>query len=68
MLNTRITTALADGSLEARAGVKLGHEDSRIMICGNPEMVEDIRNQLMIAGYGVSRSNKPGQIAVENYW
>jgi ferredoxin--NADP+ reductase len=67
-LHARITTALADGNLEQRAGIRMNHEDSRIMICGNPQMVDDIRHQLMIAGYGVSRSSKPGQIAVENYW
>lgn len=68
MLNKRITTALADGSLEAEAGLKLDPAVSRVMICGNPEMVDDIRKQLAQAGFAVSRRGNPGTLAVENYW
>ncbi|CAN5449507.1 ferredoxin--NADP reductase [soil metagenome] len=68
MLGTRITAALADGSLEAAAGVKLDLARSRIMICGNPAMVDDVRKQLVKAGFAVSRRARPAQIAVENYW
>ena len=50
------------------AGVKLDHERSRIMICGNPEMVDDIRHHLQNTGYRVSRRGEPGHMAVENYW
>ncbi|HEU4621393.1 MAG TPA: ferredoxin--NADP reductase [Burkholderiaceae bacterium] len=68
MLNERITSALANGKLEEAAGVKLDRERSRIMICGNPQMVDDIRGQLTEAGYVVSRRGQPGHMAVENYW
>lgn len=68
MLNVRMTTAIADGSLETRAGLKLDHERARIMICGNPEMVEDVRKALRARGYTTARRGKPGNIAVENYW
>ncbi|WP_085314649.1 ferredoxin--NADP reductase [Derxia lacustris] len=68
MLNKRITTALADGSLEAEAGLKLDPATSRVMICGNPEMVDDIRKQLAKSGFAVSRRGVPGTMAVENYW
>jgi len=67
-LNERITSAIADGKLEQFAGVKLDQERSRIMICGNPEMVDDIRKQLTDKGYAVSRRGQPGHMAVENYW
>ncbi|WP_028310334.1 ferredoxin--NADP reductase [Derxia gummosa] len=68
MLAKRITTALADGSLAAEAGVPLDPATSRVMICGNPTMVDDIRKQLAAMGFAVSRRGVPGTMAVENYW
>jgi ferredoxin--NADP+ reductase len=67
-LRARIPALLGSGALEARAGVKLDHTRSRIMICGNPAMVDDIRHHLQNAGYRVSRRGEPGHMAVENYW
>jgi ferredoxin--NADP+ reductase len=67
-LNARIPATLGSGALEARAGIKLDRERSRIMICGNPEMVDDIRHHLQNTGYRVSRRGEPGHMAVENYW
>ncbi len=68
VLSARIPALLASGALEEKAGVKLDHERSRIMICGNPDMVDDIRKHLTNAGYAVSRRGQPAQMAVENYW
>lgn len=67
-LQARIPALLGSGALEARAGVKLDHQRSRIMICGNPKMVDDIRHHLQNGGYRVSRRGEPGHMAVENYW
>ena len=67
-LHARIPALLASGALEARAGIKLDQERSRIMICGNPEMVDATRHHLQNAGYRVSRRGEPGHMAVENYW
>jgi ferredoxin--NADP+ reductase len=67
-LKQRITVALNDGSLEQAAGVNLDLTRSRIMICGNPEMVDDTRKNLSAKGFTVSRRGQPGHMAVENYW
>jgi ferredoxin/flavodoxin---NADP+ reductase len=67
-LNARIPALLADGVLEGAAGTALDPARSRIMICGNPEMVDDIRHRLQAMGYRVSRRGEPGHMAVENYW
>lgn len=67
-LDARIPALLASGALEARAGAALDHTRSRIMICGNPAMVDDTRHHLQNAGYRVSRRGEPGHMAVENYW
>lgn len=67
-LHSRITELLACGALTEKTGLALTPEHSRFMICGNPEMVTDIRNTLKNMGFGPARRNKPGEIAVENYW
>ncbi len=64
----RIPAAIDDGSLERHAGLPLEHARSRIMICGNPEMVDDTRKLLAARGYTTSRRGAPGHLAVENYW
>jgi ferredoxin--NADP+ reductase len=67
-LDARIPALIDSGALERAAGVKLDHERSRIMICGNPEMVDDTRKHLTALGFAMSRRGKPGHMAVENYW
>lgn len=68
MLHSRITELLQNSALETAAGIPLDHDRSRIMICGNPDMVDDIRKTLSTRGYSVSRRGQPGNMAVENYW
>jgi ferredoxin--NADP+ reductase len=67
-LRERVTKLLANGVLEENIGVKLDHDRSRIMLCGNPEMVEDSRTLLLDRGFRVSRRGDPGHLAAENYW
>ena len=67
-LRDRVTKLVASGVLEENIGLKLDHERSRIMLCGNPEMVEDSRKLLNERGFRVSRRGDPGHLAVENYW
>jgi ferredoxin/flavodoxin---NADP+ reductase len=67
-LRDRVTKLLASGVLEENLGIKLDHDRSRIMLCGNPEMVEDSRKLLTERGFRISRRGDPGHLAVENYW
>lgn len=67
-LNGRITTLIENGELERAAGVELTPEHSRVLICGNPQMVDDTRQLLKQRGMNLSLSRRPGQVAVENYW
>lgn len=67
-LSARIPRILADGRLEAHAGAAVDREDSRVMVCGNPEMARELRGQLAALGFQTSRRNVPGQMAFENYW
>ncbi|GGK00193.1 ferredoxin--NADP reductase [Pseudomonas matsuisoli] len=67
-LNARVTTLIENGELERAAGIALEPEHSRIMLCGNPQMIEDTRAVLKTKGMSLALTRKPGQVAVENYW
>jgi ferredoxin--NADP+ reductase len=67
-LRDRVTKLLGSGVLEENIGLRLDHDRSRIMLCGNPEMVEDSRRILTERGFRMSRRGDPGHLAVENYW
>jgi ferredoxin--NADP+ reductase len=64
----RIPALIADGRLEARAGVALAAENAQVMLCGNPAMVEDTQKVLEARGMRRHRRREPGQITVETYW
>lgn len=67
-LHGRITQLLENGELERAAGVPITPEHSRVMLCGNPQMIDDTRNLLKQRDLRLSLSRRPGQVAVENYW
>lgn len=67
-LQGRITDAISDGTLEHAAGTQLSPEHSRVMICGNPDMVEETRALLKARELNLSLSRRPGGVAVETYW
>lgn len=64
----RITHLIKNGKLEEYTKTPINVLDSRIMICGNPEMVDDTRKLLAERNLVISRRGKPGNMAVENYW
>jgi len=67
-LRARLPALIADGSLEREAGLVLSPEVSRILICGNPQMLDDVRSALLDRGLRSDRSSAPGHFASENYW
>ncbi len=67
-LEGRITTALEDGRLEARANRSLEPADSHVMLCGNPGLVKEMQALLEARGLERNRRRRPGQITVERYW
>ena len=64
----RIPSLLESGQLEFLVKCKLSLQKSKIMICGNPEMIKQTRTRLKEMGFKNSRKNSSGQIAVENFW
>ena len=67
-LPARIPELIRSGRLEEAVGLPLGLDESRVMICGSPEMVRDCHKALMERGFRLSRLAAPAQIAVENAW
>jgi len=67
-LSGRVTTAFADGSLEARAGLALDPERSHLMLCGNPDMILELTAVLALRGLRKHRVRTPGHITAEKYW
>lgn len=64
----RITTAWDSGALESAAGAAITASSSRVMLCGNPQMIEDMRARLHARGMKPCRRMAPGQFLTENYW
>jgi ferredoxin--NADP+ reductase len=67
-LTQRIPALIDTGELERHVNLPLDRDRSRVMICGNPEMVTETRKCLTSRGLATSRRGIPGQLAVENYW
>ena len=64
----RITELLANGQLEERSGLELSPENSAVMLCGNPAMLDEMEKRLESRGLKKHRSKSPGQIVLERYW
>ncbi|WP_252272614.1 ferredoxin--NADP reductase [Pseudomonas subflava] len=67
-LGERVTRLIENGELERAAGLALSPEQSRVMLCGNPQMIDDTRATLKARGLQLSLSRRPGAVAVETYW
>jgi ferredoxin/flavodoxin---NADP+ reductase len=66
-LRGRITTCIANGSLENMAQHPITG-DACVMMCGNPDMLVETEKLLETRGLKRNRSKSPGQIVVERYW
>lgn len=67
-IGSRITDAWDDGKLEACTSLAITPERSRVMMCGNPQMIDDMRTRLHKRGLVPCRRLAPGQFLTENYW
>ena len=66
-LHERLPVLIANGELEKAAGMELNPKTSHVMLCGNPQMVDDTKDALKARGLTMNRRGE-GNIAVENYW
>lgn len=66
-LHDRLPVLIENGELEKAVGLQFNTESSHVMLCGNPQMVEDTKEALKARGLIMNRRGE-GNIAVENYW
>ena len=66
-LSGRIPQAIADGRLEARAGLRLSPDESTVMVCGNSGMIAETLDVLEGRGLKRHRRRDPGHVITEKY-
>jgi ferredoxin/flavodoxin---NADP+ reductase len=64
----RLGTLLENGALEKAAGCAIEPGGARVMLCGNPEMILEMRKALGQRGLATGRRGVPGQLSAEGYW
>ena len=62
----RITDLIADGRLTADLGVpNLDRANDRVMLCGNPAMLQDLKQMLTGRGFKEGNNSNPGDFVIE---
>ncbi len=67
ILHGRIPPLLVSGEVEARAGVAIEAEHSHLMLCGQAEMIKEVRVFLEARDMRRNRRNEPGHYTTEQY-
>lgn len=67
-LEGRITTSLESGALEQVAGTSISATDTHVMLCGNHNMLNDMKELLGKRGMQRHLRHKPGHITTEQYF
>jgi ferredoxin/flavodoxin---NADP+ reductase len=62
----RVTTLLENGKLAADLGLPpLNPAEDRVMICGSPEMLRDLKAMMEARGFNEGNTTKPGDYVIE---
>jgi ferredoxin--NADP+ reductase len=62
----RITTLIENGKLFSDLGVpSLDREQDRVMICGSPDMLRDLKGMLEARGFNEGNTTRPGDFVIE---
>ena len=62
----RITTLLETGKIAADLGIPmLDPAEDRVMICGSPEMLRDLKHMMEERGFNEGNTTKPGDFVIE---
>lgn len=64
----RVQAALDPSEAPARLGFPLDPTCVRVLLCGSPAMIADIKTLLAPLGFGTGRRDAPGGIFSEKYW
>ncbi|MDD0811163.1 ferredoxin--NADP reductase [Curvibacter sp. RS43] len=62
----RVTTVIENGQLAADLGLPaLNPVEDRVMICGSPEMLRDLKHMMEARGFKEGNTTKPGDFVIE---
>ncbi|MEK8047048.1 MAG: ferredoxin--NADP(+) reductase [Burkholderiales bacterium PBB6] len=62
----RLTTALEEGQVAKALGIPmLNAEEDRVMICGSPEMLRDLKTMMEVRGLKEGNTTTPGDFVIE---
>jgi ferredoxin--NADP+ reductase len=56
------------GLVETAMGIKPTPENTHVLLCGNPAMIEGMIKRLGDDGFSEGTKQEPGQIHAEKYW
>ena len=64
--NGRLTALFEAGKLEADLGLpRLNKETDRVMLCGSPQMLDDLQNMLLSRGFREGNHHERGEFVIE---
>ena len=66
-LDRRVTSLMADGTLEQYTGLTINADNSHVMMCGSSEMITDVSDALVARGMQKHRRRNPGHFTTEKY-
>ena len=62
----RVTTVIENGQLARDLGLPaLNPQEDRVMICGSPEMLRDLKHMMEERGFNEGNTTKPGDFVIE---
>jgi ferredoxin/flavodoxin---NADP+ reductase len=62
----RVTTVIENGQMAADLGLpNLNPTEDRVMICGSPEMLRDLKHMMEVRGFKEGNTTKPGDFVIE---
>jgi ferredoxin/flavodoxin---NADP+ reductase len=67
-LTGRIQALIAQGAVEAASGIALDPAQIDVFLCGNPDMITEVKTMLHDRGFVADHGRQLGNIHVEEYW
>lgn len=58
----------SEGVVKQQLGYDPTPDDTHFMLCGSPNMIEDLIEELKVDGFKVHTKKEPGQVHFEKYW
>jgi ferredoxin/flavodoxin---NADP+ reductase len=68
ILNGRIPKLFNDGDIQRLTKLEFSPEQSQVFLCGNPEMIDSMEQQLLEKGFKLHKKKEPGNLHLERYW